>query len=275
MLHANVVESTEHAQKHTAAKNRKREESNKGKPLNTGNREEEIIDLNEVLHQLKGSSTRADNGESRGEASSKPSGDTSLKVTDVIGESKSDLPLPLDGDLETDDYLMLTSSEDEMDSGSVNLDDISENKSVWPPEEEERSGLGLIGFQDNIPDDVFERMIAGELDPWGTHDVIVMSHDTANKLHINDDDKQDDEIGGDGEIQSHDIKTQSHDIKAQSHDVKYLRQMSGSKLVALILAPTRELAIQVHDHLTAAAKYTNIKVHVRLCLVQIAVNMHV
>lgn len=33
-----------------------------------------------------------------------------------------------------------------------------------------------------------------------------------------------------------------------------------SKLYALVLTPTRELAIQVHRHLTSAAKYTGIKV---------------
>jgi hypothetical protein len=33
-----------------------------------------------------------------------------------------------------------------------------------------------------------------------------------------------------------------------------------SKLYALVLTPTRELALQVHRHLTSAAKYTGIKV---------------
>jgi len=33
-----------------------------------------------------------------------------------------------------------------------------------------------------------------------------------------------------------------------------------SKLYALVLTPTRELAMQVHRHLTSAAKYTGIKV---------------
>jgi hypothetical protein len=33
-----------------------------------------------------------------------------------------------------------------------------------------------------------------------------------------------------------------------------------SKLYALVLTPTRELAMQVHKHLTAAARYTGIKV---------------
>jgi len=32
------------------------------------------------------------------------------------------------------------------------------------------------------------------------------------------------------------------------------------KLYALVLTPTRELAMQVHRHLTSAAKYTGIKV---------------
>lgn len=252
MLHGTVVaESTEHAQKHTAAKDKKRMESNRGKSANTCDRKEEIIDLNEVLHKLKGGLTQANDEESSGETSSRPGGDTSPIGTDASGESEGDQPLPSDGDMETNENLSLTSTENEIDSGSVNLSNISESKSVWLREKED--GLGLIGFQDNIPDEVFEKMIAGELDPWETHEVSAMSHDTTDKSHVNDNDKQDDEISNGG-IQSHDIKTQSHDIKDQ-------RQVSGGKLVALILAPTRELAIQVHDHLTAAAKYTKIKVH--------------
>ncbi|KAJ9580891.1 hypothetical protein L9F63_023936 [Diploptera punctata] len=38
--------------------------------------------------------------------------------------------------------------------------------------------------------------------------------------------------------------------------------MSDSKLYALILTPTRELAIQINNHLKAAAKYTGIKIAV-------------
>lgn len=251
MLHANVVaESTEHAQKYTSAKNKKIMESKKGKILSTGNREEEIIDLNEVLHHIEGSLTQADDAESGDEASSKPSGVASLNVTDASGESEGDLSLPSGGDVDTDDDLVLISSKDEINSGSVKLSNSSESKSVWLQEKEDR--LGLIGFQDDIPDEVFEKMIAGEVDPWGTRDLTAMSHS-------DNDNKQDDEIGDD--------EIQSHDIKAQSHDVKYLRQVSGSKLVALILAPTRELAIQVHDHLTAAAKFTKVKVRVLWCLV--------
>ena len=142
MLPANVAESPERAQKHTAAKNKKRVESNKRNSLNASNRAEEITDLNEVLHHLEGSLTRADDGESRSDVSSKLSGDTSLKVADASGESEGDLPLPSDGDAETDDNLALTSSEDEMDSGAVNLGDVSGSKSVCLPEEED-GGLGL------------------------------------------------------------------------------------------------------------------------------------
>lgn len=36
-----------------------------------------------------------------------------------------------------------------------------------------------------------------------------------------------------------------------------------SKLYALVLTPTRELAMQVHKHLTLAAAYTGIKVSYR------------
>lgn len=38
------------------------------------------------------------------------------------------------------------------------------------------------------------------------------------------------------------------------------RNFSAKPLYALILTPTRELAIQIKDHLVKAAKYTDIKV---------------
>lgn len=42
-------------------------------------------------------------------------------------------------------------------------------------------------------------------------------------------------------------------------DVSF-RVAAESKLCALVLTPTRELALQVHKHLTVAAAYTSIKV---------------
>ena len=108
---------------------------------------------------------------------------------------------------------------------------------------EKRRDTGLVGVRDEIPDEDFERMIAGELDPWGSHDQAAMSHDDHSDANNTED-------------QSCDIKDVSRDSAA--------RKEQGSErvneLVALILAPTRELAIQVHDHLVAVAKYTQIKV---------------
>ncbi len=38
-------------------------------------------------------------------------------------------------------------------------------------------------------------------------------------------------------------------------------------LLALILTPTRELAIQINNHITAAAKHTHIKVRIVFCII--------
>lgn len=76
-------------------------------------------------------------------------------------------------------------------------------------EEEE---VGLVYSKDDIPDDVFERMIRGSV--------------RKVKEEIDNGDKERD----------------------------------GRGLVALVLAPTRELALQVKDHISTAAKYTDIMV---------------
>ena len=109
-------------------------------------------------------------------------------------------------------------------------------------------GVGFVGFKNNIPDEEFEKMISGDLDPWESHD---QSHDQS---HDNDNVHTADDDNG---LESHDIKDQSHDI---AQDQRQISHDGSNKLIALILAPTRELAIQVHDHLRAVTKYTNIKV---------------
>ena len=95
-------------------------------------------------------------------------------------------------------------------------------------------GVGLLGYRDNISDEDFEKMLAGTLSPWGEVD---QSHDYAGGSHDHGD-----------------ITSISHDPTPDKH-VGY-----NGKLIALVLTPTRELALQVHSHITAAVKYTSIKV---------------
>ena len=85
------------------------------------------------------------------------------------------------------------------------------------------SGLGLVTYRDNIPDDEFEMMLRGR-----SHDHPV---DPGNELHP----------------------------APVTVSVRSLPGYCG-RLAALVLAPTRELALQVHSHIRAAAKYTGIKV---------------
>ena len=47
---------------------------------------------------------------------------------------------------------------------------------------------------------------------------------------------------------------------------KKKKKVSDSPLYALVLAPTRELAIQVRNHIATAAKYTGIKVITKAAL---------
>lgn len=51
-----------------------------------------------------------------------------------------------------------------------------------------------------------------------------------------------------------------HEDRALSDEQEELNAQNSKPLYALILTPTRELAVQVKDHLVAAAKYTDIRV---------------
>ena len=100
-------------------------------------------------------------------------------------------------------------------------------------EGEDNVGVGLVDYRDNISDEDFEKMLAGTLSPWGEVD------------------QSPDHVGG-----SHD----HDDITPRSHDHDHKHIGYNGKLIALILTPTRELALQVHLHITAAVKYTSVKV---------------
>ena len=196
-----------------------------------------MIDLNEVLHQIEAGETA--------ETSDIESEDSEHE-TDTSKEDRASQPFLDEMEIEGQSSLS-SDSELEDDSGELDMpqDSLAAEGNYKRSKGKEKMDIGLVGFKDDIPDDEFQKMIAGELDPWESNDEKAKSSDNTKK---------------------HDTGTsksvfQSHDIKAESHDSGY-----GDGLIALILAPTRELAIQVHDHLTAVAKYTDIKVHVHACM---------
>ena len=93
---------------------------------------------------------------------------------------------------------------------------------------------GLVTSLDNIPEDVFLKMI--------DDDVTI----TSSEKHTPTSNSHDDIIEG-----SHDP---SDDVTVESHD--------QARLLALILTPTRELALQIQHHIQDAAKYIGIKVEI-------------
>ena len=67
-------------------------------------------------------------------------------------------------------------------------------------------------------------------------------------------------MGQDG----NEVAEQSNDKVVDLADV-VLQREKGEGLVALIITPTRELALQVKDHIATISKHTNIKVCKYLC----------
>ena len=241
--------TTEHAQKHsgiikpeegTASKKSEGDKPLKGRRRhkNKSEREENVIDLNEVLHQMAETDETA-------ETSDTIEPEDSEHETDTSKEERVDQPL-LD-EMETPDQSLSLSSDSELE-GELDMpqDLIAANVEGSSKRSKGKAKMdtGLVGFKDDIPEEEFQKMIAGELDPWESGDEGVKSRDDGGtKRHGSEVNK------------SASVCLESHDIKAESHD-------SGcdNGLIALILAPTRELAIQVHDHLTAVARKTDIKV---------------
>ena len=249
----NFSNASEHAQNHTAAKPKKTtnsKKSNDGKPLKgrhkkESEREENVIDLNEVLHRIEWSQLETADSESK---------DSEVRGTskeDALDKDGADQP-PFD-EMEINEQESLASDselEDDSSEPDVSQDLPAEGSYVRSKRRVAKVDTGLIGFKDDIPDEEFQKMMAGELDPWESDD------DTT----ANDMEGQSSEASK-SECQSHDIKTKSHDSAQDQEGKRSCGGGSGDDgLIALILAPTRELAIQVHDHLTAVAKYTDIKV---------------
>ena len=87
-----------------------------------------------------------------------------------------------------------------------------------------------------------------------------------------DDDDDEEEDGAsddekDGEDRSEGDVEEKEDTKGQKTPGK--KPLTGGDLMGLVLAPTRELAVQVKNHLVAAAKYTGIKVCVLVNFIRV------
>ena len=91
-------------------------------------------------------------------------------------------------------------------------------------------------------------------------DVIAGSHDLDDVTNSSGDvTKSSIMSNSDDELESHDLD----DVTKSSHDLSDVTKGSHDhKLLALILTPTRELALQVKSHICDVAKYTGIKVMV-------------
>ena len=112
--------------------------------------------------------------------------------------------------------------------------------------------MGLVTSLDDIPEEEFLKMIGD--------DVIAGSHDLGDVTNQSEDvTKSGNMSDSDDELASHDLD----DVTKSSHDLNDVTKGSHDhKLLALILTPTRELALQVKSHICDAAKYTGIKVMV-------------
>ena len=116
---------------------------------------------------------------------------------------------------------------DDGDSVSLEVDDSVTGRDESHDQSRD-SGRGFVDGRDDIPDEEFYRMLQGEIPPWGSDDIIA------------------------DPPAPHDTTTGSHDTIAGSHEPQ--------KLLALIMTPTRELALQIKAHISAVLKHTRIKV---------------
>lgn len=224
-------DTTGHAQKLNPAKVKKNKKSDNDGPLKSRRekkheREENIIDLNEVLHHVETSESvetsdeEFEDSEFEMDALEK---DCTIESFADETEVNKEVSIASGSELEDDDR--------ETEGGSVS----SIRKA--------NVDTGLVECKDDIPDEEFQKMIAGESNAWESGD------EEMTKLH-----KSKKQLNIEKESRSRDTKDGSHDLTQDQGE----RFHCG--LIALILAPTRELAIQVHDHITAVAKYTDIKV---------------
>ena len=189
--------------------------------------ETKIIDLNVVLH--------SEDGEEDEKELEKIDTEDDLKVEfDAEKEEKIEVDAEEDDEKgEDDEQRECGVLEAEIESESSSDDDGNEGVHVGEK--------GLVFSLDNIPEDEFMKMIS---DSGSTSDF--RSHDPHSESH----DFQPDDVTIKND-KSHDLC----DVMGRSCDLSHDRG-----LLALILTPTRELALQIKHHITAAAKYTSIEV---------------
>ena len=115
------------------------------------------------------------------------------------------------------------------------------------------AGPGLVTSMDDIPDEEFLKML-------GDDDVTHRSHDQL-ELYVTDESHDtDDTAPPASESTDSKNRNKSHDLDDITSKSCDQDSSSSRKLLSLILAPTRELALQVQTHIKNAAKYTGIKV---------------
>ena len=156
---------------------------------------------------------------------------------------------------------------------------------------------GFVGFRNHIPEEEFQLMLQGKLDVWdipsGESSQLVRTKDTkelrveksqtsiseqrsedtpvdeaASPLERSEDQRTPTGVQVPGE--SKDLSSAEEQRHLPSGDMQVtgiasstIASQGADRLLALILTPTRELAMQVHSHITAVAKYTGIKVSIR------------
>ena len=157
-----------------------------------------------------------------GEAGEGGEGEGGEGVTDEAGEDSGD---SVSGEGGEDSGDSVTG--DDGDSVSLEVDDSVTGRDESHDQSRD-SGRGFVDGRDDIPDEEFYRMLQGEIPPWGSDDIIA------------------------DPPAPHDTTTGSHDTIAGSHEPQ--------KLLALIMTPTRELALQIKAHISAVLKHTRIKV---------------
>ena len=133
---------------------------------------------------------------------------------------------------ENDQHKLRGNQEEEEDEYLKEQDLHTESESSLASDDEGavQDGVGLVNSLDNIPEDTFMKMIYGDV------------------------------TAGSCDLTRNDINDRTHDITGGSCDPMIGSHDQGG-LIALILTPTRELALQVQRHICAAAKYTNIQVY--------------
>ena len=172
---------------------------------------------------------------------------TSGKVRESDDVTKSEV-IDLNVVLHSEEEEEIEEEEEEEKEGDMEDKEVSdgkseiESKSLLGDNEGATEGSGLVTALDDIPEEEFLKMIGS--------DVIAGSHDPDDPMPTG----YDDVTTGCSEEYQFDVTEMScdlDDVTKGSHD---------RGLRALILTPTRELALQVQTHIRNVAKHTGIQV---------------